>query len=80
MLSAIAFLVTAVLVVSVQGTYVPTNNAQSPMDVTFDEVKVPVTLGVMSACPDALACEAVFDHVLKNVGPKVDLGLTFVAK
>ncbi|KAI0736196.1 hypothetical protein C8Q72DRAFT_768944 [Fomitopsis betulina] len=41
--------------------------------------KVPVMLGVMSRCPDAVLCEAVFDQVLKKVGHKVDLSLTFVA-
>lgn len=42
--------------------------------------KVPVMLGVMSRCPDAVLCEAVFDQVLKKVGHKVDLSLTFVAQ
>ncbi|KAJ3531835.1 hypothetical protein NM688_g7514 [Phlebia brevispora] len=42
------------------------------------EVKVPVVLGVMSACPDAILCESVFDHVLQQVGEKVDLSLTFL--
>jgi hypothetical protein len=40
--------------------------------------KVPVVLGVMSRCPDALTCEAVFDRVLKQVGNKVDLSLSFI--
>ena len=43
-------------------------------------VKVPVVLGVMSACPDAIFCEAVFDDVLAQVGDKVDLSLTFIGK
>ncbi|KZP00181.1 hypothetical protein CALVIDRAFT_552989 [Calocera viscosa TUFC12733] len=41
---------------------------------------VPVTLGVMSRCPDAALCETLFDDVLQRVGQKVDLGLTFIAK
>lgn len=43
--------------------------------------RVPITLGVMSRCPDALTCEAVFDDVLRRVGyEKVDLALTFIAR
>ncbi|EJF61129.1 hypothetical protein BD309DRAFT_947563 [Dichomitus squalens] len=45
-----------------------------------DAVKVPVTLGVMSACPDAILCESVFDHVVQRVADKVDLTLTFIGK
>ncbi|KAF8341258.1 uncharacterized protein EI90DRAFT_3033274 [Cantharellus anzutake] len=44
-------------------------------------VRVPVTLGVMSRCPDAFVCENVFDQVLDKVGhEKVDLSLTFIGK
>jgi len=44
-------------------------------------LRVPITLGVMSRCPDAHACEAVFDNVLRRVGhDKVNIELTFVAK
>lgn len=42
--------------------------------------KVPVVLGVMSRCPDAILCESVFNEVLTKVGDKVDLSLTYVAK
>ncbi len=45
-----------------------------------DAVKVPVILGVMSACPDAILCESVFDHVLQRIGEKIDLGLSFIGK
>jgi len=46
-----------------------------------DEPKlVPVILGVMSRCPDALLCESVFDDVLKQVGPKMSLETTYIAK
>lgn len=41
---------------------------------------VPVILGVMSQCPDALYCEAVFDKVLHQVGNIVDLSLTFIGR
>jgi hypothetical protein len=44
------------------------------------EKKVPVILGVMSQCPDALYCEAVFDKVLHQVGEIIDLSLTFIGR
>ena len=43
-----------------------------------DPVKVPVILGVMSACPDAILCESVFDRVVERVSDKIDLQLTFI--
>ncbi|PIL37032.1 hypothetical protein GSI_00724 [Ganoderma sinense ZZ0214-1] len=43
-----------------------------------DAVKVPVVLGVMSACPDAILCENVYDHVVQRIGDKVDLSLSFI--
>jgi len=43
------------------------------------DIKVPVQLGVMSRCPDALFCEGVFDRVLPNVTTKVDLSLIYIA-
>ncbi|KAG9023686.1 hypothetical protein FRB95_012633 [Tulasnella sp. JGI-2019a] len=44
-------------------------------------VKVPITLGVMSRCPDARFCEDVFDSVLEEVGfEKVDVDLSFIAR
>ena len=44
------------------------------------DIKVPVQLGVMSRCPDALLCESVFESVVPNVTAKVDLSLTYVAE
>lgn len=44
------------------------------------EVKVPIQLGVMSRCPDALLCESTFNEVLDKVKNKVDLSLVYVAK
>ncbi|KZV61008.1 hypothetical protein PENSPDRAFT_659203 [Peniophora sp. CONT] len=44
------------------------------------DVKVPVTLGVMSRCPDALLCESVFNQVLAKVESKIDLALTYVGR
>ncbi|KAG0709625.1 hypothetical protein DFH29DRAFT_792799 [Suillus ampliporus] len=47
---------------------------------TAISVKVPVVLGVMSRCPDAILCESVFDRVLQRVGDKVDISLSFIAR
>jgi len=44
------------------------------------DILVPVTLGVMSRCPDALICETAFDNVLKQVREIVNLDLTYIAK
>jgi hypothetical protein len=49
-------------------------------DAIARKVKVPVILGVMSQCPDALYCEAVFDRVLENVGDIIDLQLSFIGR
>ena len=43
-----------------------------------DPTKVPVTLGVMSGCPDAILCESVFDRVIERVADKMELRLTFI--
>lgn len=52
------------------------DNGQHIFDADY---KVPVELGVMSRCPDALLCENVFDHVLQSVPDKVDLTLRYIA-
>ncbi|KIY74342.1 hypothetical protein CYLTODRAFT_416187 [Cylindrobasidium torrendii FP15055 ss-10] len=46
---------------------------------SFFDQKVAVTLGVMSRCPDALACEAVWNDALPSVKDKADISLTFLA-
>jgi hypothetical protein len=43
-------------------------------------LKVPVVLGVMSQCPDAILCEKVFDTVLELAGDKTDISLSFIGK
>ena len=43
-------------------------------------VKVPVQLGVMSRCPDALLCETIFNQVLERATEKINLSLTYVAE
>ncbi|KAF8076375.1 hypothetical protein FPV67DRAFT_1405948 [Lyophyllum atratum] len=45
-----------------------------------DDVKVPVQLGVMSRCPDALLCESVFNDVVQKASDKMNLSLVYVAK
>ena len=46
-----------------------------------EPARVPVLLGVMSKCPDAIFCEGFFDKVLKKVGhDKVDLKLSFIGR
>lgn len=52
---------------------------QSPLSTTFAN-KVPVQLGVMSRCPDALLCETTFNRVLERVQDKVDLSLVYVGR
>lgn len=56
---------------------VPYNGPQTAF---LSDVKVPVVLGVMSRCPDAMLCESVWDRVLQRVGDKVDISLSFIAK
>jgi len=52
----------------------------SSQTVFVNDVKVPVVLGVMSRCPDALLCESVWDRVLQRVGDKVNISLSFIAR
>ncbi|OBZ70377.1 hypothetical protein A0H81_09882 [Grifola frondosa] len=59
---------------------VPLTVQTDPPQLSIPDSKVPVTLGVMSRCPDALLCESVFDYVLKRVADKVDMSLTFIGK
>ncbi|KAI0701807.1 hypothetical protein BC835DRAFT_1404460 [Cytidiella melzeri] len=54
------------------------DSSSSPDHYATPVVKVPVVLGVMSQCPDAIVCESVFDETLQQVGDKVDLSLTFI--
>jgi len=53
-----------------------TNDVETPDQKT----RVPVTLGVMSRCPDALLCESVLDGVFKKTWDLVDVNLTFIAQ
>jgi hypothetical protein len=44
-----------------------------------DKHRVPVTLGVMSRCPDALFCESVFDDVRRREAEKINLSFAYLA-
>ncbi|KAG9091876.1 hypothetical protein FS749_016167 [Ceratobasidium sp. UAMH 11750] len=59
-------------------TAVPELVAQDEITQNVQDIKVPVMLGVMSRCPDAITCETVFDKVLERVGDKVDMSLAFI--
>ena len=62
-----------------QGYTLQAFDAQMPMTGEPPaDTKVPVLLGVMSACPDALVCESVFNQMLPKVEGKIDLALTYV--
>lgn len=56
------------------------NTQQRPLGGEPTDIKVPVQLGVMSKCPDALLCERRFTEVLEQVSDKVDLSLVYVGK
>ncbi|KAH0839759.1 hypothetical protein J3R83DRAFT_700 [Lanmaoa asiatica] len=77
MLAALALLS---LCVSTQAVVYPLIVQDNPQSIVTEDVKVPVVLGVMSRCPDAMLCEAVWDRVLQRVGNKVDISLSFIAK
>ncbi|KAG9020465.1 hypothetical protein FS842_007304 [Serendipita sp. 407] len=59
-----------------------TDMVSDPESLTHQQIKarVPILLGVMSQCPDALYCEDVFDRVLSQVENIVEMDLTFLAK
>src|SRR5258708_7255106 len=45
------------------------------------EVQVPVVLAVMSACPDAILCESVFNQVIGRLGySKVAISLSYIGR
>ena len=63
-----------------QALKAPTLQVQDSSLNRLEDVKVPVQLGVMSQCPDALLCESVFNEVLNYAGDKMDLSLVYIAK
>ncbi|TCD70822.1 hypothetical protein EIP91_001512 [Steccherinum ochraceum] len=64
-------------VAAVYASLLPQTPFRAPIE---GEVKVPIVLGVMSQCPDAILCESVFDSVVEEVGDKIDLTLTFIGQ
>ncbi|KIJ20012.1 hypothetical protein PAXINDRAFT_67920 [Paxillus involutus ATCC 200175] len=76
MLPALAFLSLCVVAQAASHPLTVQDNSQIIVD---EDVKVPVVLGVMSRCPDAILCETVWDRVLQRVGDKVDISLSFIA-
>lgn len=77
MLTVLAFLGLCALA---QASVSPLTVQDSSQIILAEDVRVPVVLGVMSRCPDAMLCEAVWDRVLQRVGDKVDISLSFIAK
>ena len=80
MSNSLFLLCLSLLVLSAQAAIIHPLIVQSggAWSVTEDGVRVPVVLGVMSGCPDALLCESVFDRVIQRVADKVDLSLSFI--
>ncbi|KAH6914918.1 hypothetical protein BKA70DRAFT_559025 [Coprinopsis sp. MPI-PUGE-AT-0042] len=64
----------------IHGFKTPVLNVQDATQGRLEDAKVPVQLGVMSQCPDALLCESVFNEVLQYAGDKMDLSLVYIAR
>lgn len=61
----------------------PVTDAQGSLSIPnsfTNNLRVPVVLGVMSRCPDALLCETLFDKVVPKVTDKIELSLAYVAR
>jgi hypothetical protein len=77
----VLLLPTALLARSLPGSSSPAPLiVQNDVAELYHDVKVPVTLAVMSQCPDAILVERVFDHVLDSVMNRVELQLIYVAQ
>lgn len=80
MFSTLIILITGLLLTISNGVQTPFD-VQAPSDYhSTAETKVPVILGVMSQCPDAILCESVFNRALEHVADKIDLSLTFIGR
>ncbi|KAG6861606.1 hypothetical protein C0995_014513 [Termitomyces sp. Mi166 len=66
--------------IAASASRLPSIFSQNRPEYNFNAVKVPVQLGVMSRCPDALLCENVFDDVLQKVSNKIDISMVYVAR
>ncbi|KIJ46514.1 hypothetical protein M422DRAFT_29329 [Sphaerobolus stellatus SS14] len=60
----------------INAAQIPSNDVVTPEHKT----RVPITLGVMSRCPDALLCESVLNNVFEKTWDIIDVNLTFIAK
>jgi len=69
--------IASVLSLSLVAVYASPRAVQKPWSAST--IRVPVTLGVMSRCPDALLCETLFDNVIPRVAEKINLSLVYVA-
>lgn len=57
------------------------SNPQVQHPLVAGNIRVPITLGIMSRCPDAKLCENILDTAFEQVGfDKVDVSLFFVAR
>lgn len=75
-LALLLFFPSAVLAIRTPGFF----SQHSAQDLVLGDIKVPVELGVMSQCPDALLCENVFNEVLHKVPDKLVISLRYVAQ
>jgi hypothetical protein len=80
LLAILPLLFSRISVLGAPGSWTDAQEIITPNKQFSAITKVPVVLGVMSQCPDALLCESVFDDVLKVVAEKVDVSLTFLGK
>ena len=76
MLSFLKLAIYSTAAVALTSPLVVQDNLQQVL--SANDVKVPVKLGVMSRCPDAMLCESVFETVFESVGHKMDFSLTFI--
>ncbi|KAI0254750.1 hypothetical protein BJV78DRAFT_1273821 [Lactifluus subvellereus] len=73
-------LLRGILSLYVAAAYASPTDVQESWSTLTNTRRVPVTLGVMSRCPDALLCETLFDKVIPRVAQKIDLSLAYVAR
>ena len=70
----------AALNVNVNAAQIPLYEDYGVQKTPEHKTRVPITLGVMSRCPDALLCESVLDPVFEKTWDLIDVNLTFIAK
>ncbi|KAK7061715.1 hypothetical protein R3P38DRAFT_3490620 [Favolaschia claudopus] len=81
MIPTISQVLSLIVLITVTSVVAIAPDSQFRLQTEVQGLPVPVQLGVMSRCPDALACESVFDQVWKEVGQqKMNLSLIYVAR